>query len=127
MTFVSVRFIQVPVRNGDENTAALARGRDYLQVGANFPRPRRHIAQTVTRTAASVGMEAYPVVADFQAGGCADGVKGDGKFGGISVAEAVAHGLLGDMEELGCLGGRQAVGFGRMHVDLKLGWSRRRW
>lgn len=39
------------------------------------------------------------------------------------MAEAVAHSLLRDVQQLGCLGGGQAVGPARVHLKLNLGGS----
>ena len=76
IVFVSVRLIRVPLGNGDKNMAALARGRDHLQVGANFPRPGRHVAQTVSGAADRARIEADPVVANLQADAGASRAEG---------------------------------------------------
>ena len=108
------------MRNDNTNTATLAQCRDYLQIGFNLPRAGGHVPQAVSCAIGSSEIEAAAIVVNLQTDAGTDWVKRNGDIGGMSVAQTVAHRLLGDMEKLGGLGGGQAVGRDWIHLNLKL-------
>src|SRR3974390_1662326 len=122
MGFVSTVFISVALWNVHQNTTASADCRDNLEVGADFSRAGGHVAQPVSVGVEGLGIEAVPVVENFETKTRAGWEKGDDEGRGMGVTKAVGHGLLGNVQQLSRLGGGQPVGGYGVYLQLKLSW-----
>jgi hypothetical protein len=93
-----------------------------LQFGADFASPSTHISQTMPElTGSRRGVKSGSVVSDLQPGTLSNLAKRHSNTGCLSMTQTIAHGFLGNMQQLSRLSGREGIGANSIDFNLKRG------